>query len=194
MTGGEAVLGPVLLDITVSLDGYVAGPGDEVGRLHRWVFAGGVESAGFSAELSEVLADADIGAVIAGRRTFDLASGWGGDPSIKAPWVILSHSVPEKVANGDWSSFTFVSGGVEEAVAAARDLAGGRTVYVMGGADIARQCLDAGLLDELRLHVVPVLLGAGIRLFERLEDRTELELVSAVEASETLRVRYRVVR
>lgn len=186
-------MGPVLLDITVSLDGFVSGPGDEVGRLHRWVFAGGDESAGFSDEVRTVQAEADIGAVIAGRRTFDLASGWGGEPAIKAPWVILTHEVPEK-AETDWPAFVFVTGGIEQAVSAARELAGDRTVYVMGGADMARQCVDAGLLDEIQLHVVPVLLGTGTRLFDYLVDSTELELVSAVETPETLRVRYRVVR
>jgi dihydrofolate reductase len=187
-------VGPVLLDMTVSLDGYVSGPGDEVGRLHRWVFAGGDESAGFSDENRKVQKDADIGAVIAGRRTFDLASGWGGRPPIDVPWVVPSHDVPEKGSGGDWSAFVFVSGGIEEAVATGRELAGGRTVYVMGGADIARQCVDAGLLDEIQLHVVPVLLGSGIRLFDYLVDSTELELVSAIQTPETLRVRYRVVR
>jgi dihydrofolate reductase len=186
-------VGPVLLDITVSLDGFVSGPGDEVGRLHRWVFAGGDESAGFSDEVRKEQKDADIGAVIAGRRTFDLASGWGGEPAIKAPWVILTHEVPEK-ADDDWSAFVFVTGGIEEAVATARELAGGRTVYVMGGADMARQCVDAGLLDEIQLHIVPVLLGSGTRLFDYLVDSTELELVASTETPETLRVRYRVLR
>lgn len=194
MTGDGAALGPVMLDITVSLDGYVSGPGDEVGRLHRWVFAGGDESAGFSSEVEQDLREADIGAVIAGRRTYDLASAWGGKPSIDVPWVILSHDVPQKVADGEWKAFTFVSGGIEEAVATGHSLAEGRTVYVMGGAEIARECADAGLLDVIQLHVVPVLLGTGIRLFEHLADSTELELESSAEIGETLRLRYRVTK
>jgi dihydrofolate reductase len=147
-------------------------------------------SAGFSADVEKVLEDADIGAVIAGRRTYDLASGWNGDPSVKVPWIIVSHDVPKKAAD----VFTFVSGGIEEAVTTAHGMADGRTVYVMGGAEIARECADAGLLDLIQLHVVPVLLGKGIRLFEHLENSTELELVSSVETSETLQVRYRVTK
>jgi dihydrofolate reductase len=185
----------VLLDITVSLDGYVADADDSVDRLHRWVFAGqGTADPNFRPEVLQVIEDADVGVVIAGRRTFDLADGWAGEPGVDAPYVVLSHDVPEKVASGEWSRFTFVSGGVEEAVATGRKIAGDRTVYVMGGADIARQCVDAGLLDEIQLHVVPVLLGSGVRLFEHLEGRTELELVSLVEGAQTVRTRYRVVR
>lgn len=183
-----------MLDISVSLDGYVAGPGDEVGRLHRWVFTGGDESAGFSSALEDNIRDADIGAVVAGRRTYDLASGWGGTPSIDVPWVILSHDVPQEVADGEWKAFTFVSGGIEEAVEAAHGLAHGRTVYVMGGAEIARASADAGLLDIIQLHVAPVLLGKGIRLFDHLSDSTELDLESADEVGETLRLRYRVAK
>lgn len=194
MTSAGSGRGPVLLDISVSLDGYVAGPGDEVGRLHRWVFTDGDESAGFSAALEDNIRDADIGAVVAGRRTYDLASGWGGTPSIDVPWVILSHDVPQKVADGEWKAFTFVSGGIEEAVATGHGLAEGRTVYVMGGAEIARACADAGLLDIIQLHVAPVLLGKGIRLFEHLSDSTELELESSTEIGETLRLRYRVAK
>ncbi|MFI7677438.1 dihydrofolate reductase family protein [Actinophytocola sp. NPDC049390] len=186
-------MGTVLLDMSVSLDGFVAGPEDDVARLHRWVFTGaGTENMRFSDELLEVLDDIDAGAVVAGRRTFDLASGWGGNPAIKVPHVIVSHDVPDEVASGVWTSFV-VESGVEAAVARARDLAGGRTVYVLGGADMAQQCLNAGLLDELQLHVVPVLLGKGIRLFEHLEAQTELRLVSAVPGAETVRLRYEVV-
>jgi dihydrofolate reductase len=185
----------VLLDMSVSLDGFVAGPGDDVARLHRWVFTGaGTENMRFSDELLEVLDEIDAGAVVAGRRTFDLASGWGGNPAIEVPHVIVSHDVPDKVASGEWTSFVVESGGIEAAVAQARKLAGGRTVYVLGGADIAQQCLNAGLLDELQLHVVPVLLGKGVRLFEHLDTRTELRLVSTVTGTETVRMRYHVAR
>ncbi|WP_329044098.1 dihydrofolate reductase family protein [Amycolatopsis sp. NBC_01488] len=191
---GNKILGTVLLDMSVSLDGFVAGPGDDVERLHRWVFTGaGTENMRFSDELHEVLAEVDAGAVLAGRRTFDLASGWGGDPAMKVPHVILSHDVPDEVASGKWTSFVFESG-IEAAVARARKLAGGRAVYVLGGAGLAQQCLNAGLLDELQMHVVPVLLGKGIRLFDHLDARTELRLISAATGTETVRMRYQVVK
>jgi dihydrofolate reductase len=191
---GKGILDTVLLDISVSLDGFVAGPGHEVERLHRWVFTGaGTENMRFSDELLEVLAEVDAGAVLAGRRTFDLASGWGGDPAMKVPHVILSRDVPDETTSGQWSSFVFEPT-IEAAVARARKLAGGRTVYMLGGAGIAQQCLNAGLLDELQLHVVPVLLGKGIRLFDHLDAQTELRLVSTVPGTDTVRMRYQVIR
>jgi dihydrofolate reductase len=188
--------GTVLLDISVSLDGFVADADDDVERLHRWAIRDlGTERQRFSEELLEVFDSADAGAVVAGRRTYDLASGWAGKPAMAVPYVILSHSVPDEVTSGEWTNFVFVSGGVEAAVATARELAGDRGVYVMGGADIARQCLDAGLLDEVQLHVSPVLLGSGVRLFDHLGGRTELALVATgVESPDTVRLRYRVVR
>lgn len=189
------VLGIVLLDISVSLDGFVATSDDDVERLHRWALIDAfTENMRFSDDLLEVIEDADAGAVISGRRTFDLASGWAGKPTMDVPYVILSHKpAPEEVTSGEWASFVFVSAGIEAAVAEARKLAEGRTVYVMGGADIAQQCIKAGLLDELQLHVVPVLLGSGVRLFDHL-DRTELEHVSTVVCTETVRTRYRVLK
>lgn len=190
----DGALGPVMLDITVSLDGYIARPDNDVSRLHRWVFEGGDPSAGFSPEVEKVLKDADIGAVIAGRNTYDAAGAWGGDPFPKAPYVILSHDVPKEVADGEWKAFTFVSGGIQEAVSTAHGLANGRTVYVMGGGEVASECVDAGLLDLIQLHVVPVLLGEGIRLFDHLAGSTELELVETAENPQTLRVRYRVTK
>jgi dihydrofolate reductase len=179
--------GIVLLDISVSLDGFVAGPGDDVGRLHEWAL---VDNQHFSDEVHEVFAEAGAGAVITGRRTFDLASGWGGKPALPVPYVVVSHEPPPP---GDWSSFVFVTG-IEAAVARAHELAGGRNVYVMGGAATARQCLSAGLLDEIQLHVSPVLFGDGIRLFDHLGGRVELELVKVFESVRTVRMRYRVVR
>lgn len=189
------VLGIVLLDISVSLDGFVARPDDDVERLHRWALVDAfTPTMRFSDELIEVIEEADAGAVIAGRRTFDLASGWAGKPAMDVPYVILSHRpAPEEVTSGEWTKFVFVSGGIEAAVDQARKFAEGRTVYVMGGAEIAQQCIKAGLLDELQLHVVPVLLGSGVRLFDHL-DYTELEHVSTVTCAETVRTRYRVVK
>lgn len=189
------ILGNVVVDITVSLDGFIATPDDDVTRLHRWAFAGADTSGeSYSDEVRELFESDEYGAVIAGRRTFDLSGAWGGNPPIPVPYVILSHDVPEKVASGEWSRFVFVSDGIEATVAEAQKLADGRAVSVMGGADIIQQCLNAGLVDEMRLHVVPVLLGSGIRLFDHLSGARELELSYAKKGPETFRMCYRVLK
>jgi len=188
-------LGNVVVDITVSLDGFIATPDDDVTRLHRWAFAGGDgEGEGYSDEVRELFESNEFGAVLAGRRTFDCSGAWGGNPPIQVPYVILSHNVPEKVESGEWTRFVFVSDGIEAAVAEAQKLAGDRVVSVMGGADIIQQCLNAGLVDEVRLHVVPVLLGSGIRLFDNLEDQHELELTHTKQGPETTRMHFRVLK
>ncbi|MEU9888523.1 dihydrofolate reductase family protein [Sphaerisporangium sp. NPDC051011] len=153
-------MGTVVLDITMSLDGFVATPDHDTERLHAWVFSD-AEQAVFGPEVRELMETSWTGAVVAGRRTYEVAGGWGGDPPVPVPYFVVSHDVPDDAG----PRFTFVTDGVRGAVEKARAAAGGGGVYVMGGPDIARQCLDEGLLDEIRIHLVPVLLGEGIRLF-----------------------------
>lgn len=183
-------MGNVVVDITVSVDGFIATSDGDVTRLHRWAFT----DEGYTEEVLELFNEDEFGAVVAGRGTYDASGAWGGDPPFRAPYVILSHDVPEKVASGEWTRFVFVSDGIEAAVAEAQKIAGDRAVGVMGGADIIQQSLNAGLVDEVRLHVVPVFLGSGIRLFERLDSQWELELIRTSKGPETTRMYFRVVK
>ena len=195
----------VLAGITTSVDGCVAGPDDgpEKGlgeggeRLHHWVFGGpwtyDEEPRGEArGEDAAWLADAfsRIGAVVAGRWTYEASGHWGGENPWKVPLFIVTHR-PEEEPEG--AGFTFVSG-VQEAVDQARQAAGERDVHVMGGADVIRQSLEAGLVDELTIIVAPVILGGGKRLFEGFEQTVELEHVGVRQSPFATFIEYRVVR
>ena len=199
----------VELDITMSLDGFVAGPDDgpEHGlgrrggeRLHNWLFTGDTEggegffktSGGSTGILEEFLTTA--GAFLVGRRMFDVAQGWGGSPPLKVPTFVVTHRVPEEFA-GEASGFTFVTDGIENAVERAKAAAGERKVSIGGGANIAQQCIRAGLVDVIQIHLAPLLLGDGVRLFGDVgTDAIELEQIRVVEAPGIAHVRYRVVK
>lgn len=181
-----------VLYMSMSLDGFIAGPDDSVDnplglggeRLHDWL------SAGESAELVDEMLSS--GAVLAGRRTYDLARGWGGSHH-GAPVFVITHRAPATAPVGE-SSFTFVTDGVESAVKQAKAAAGDRDV-MLHGASVARQCLSAGLLDEIQLHLVPVLLGEGRPLFDQLaRQRVELELRAVRQRAGATHLRYRVVK
>lgn len=169
----------VLLEMTMSLDGYIAGPdvGPELpmGRggeaLHDWMFAGRS-----SAELEDFQNDhfSNIGALISGRRMADLGIGpWGDEPVYHAPVFVVTHRPAETIVKRGGTSYNFVTEGIDVALERAREAAGPQDVLVNGGADIARQYLGAGAVQELRLHVAPMLLGGGTRLFD---DETSLHL------------------
>jgi dihydrofolate reductase len=167
-------VGKVLAEMSMSLDGYVAGPDDQVGALHGWYLSGEVEtpagSGGFAFRTSpasaRVLRDAlaHTGAVITGRRNFDIAGGWGGNHPLGVPVFVVTHSTPDGWPR-DNAPFTFLAG-VEEAVTAARAAAGEKAV-VIASPNIAQQALQLGLLDEIAVSLVPVLLGDGIPFFAR---------------------------
>jgi dihydrofolate reductase len=190
----------VVADITMSVDGFVTGPDDAPGRglgergecLHNWVMGGPWHYDDEGRRFSPLAADAavlaetigSIGAGIIGRRMFDVTGGWGGSPpgGPDARYFVLTHSVPQDWAGRD-SPFTFVTDGIASALEQARAAAGGKDVGIGGGANVIQQFLAAGLVDELRLHLAPVLLGAGKRLFGQLGDRTiELERTRTVES------------
>jgi dihydrofolate reductase len=208
----------VKCQISISLDGYVAGPnqsaenpiGEGGMRLHQWAFAtqSWSERHGFGGGErnldSEVVDDTvqGIGAYIMGRRMFGLGDGpwdldwngwWGEDPPFHAPVFVLTHHPREPLSMQGGTSFTFVTEGIEAALAQARAAAGDRDVSIAGGASAIRQYLAAGLLDELYLHVVPVLLGAGERLLENVGD-PQLEPIEVVASPAVTHVKYRVVR
>lgn len=167
-------MGKVLAEMSMSLDGYVAGPGDRVDALHGWYVSGDVETPSGSGEFAfrtsapsaQILRDAlsGSGALITGRRNFDIAGGWGGHHPLGVPVFVVTHSVPDGWPRED-APFTFVNG-VEEAVAAAQAAAGEKSV-VIASPNIAQQALHLGLLDEIAISLVPVLLGDGIPFFAR---------------------------
>ncbi|HXM58945.1 MAG TPA: dihydrofolate reductase family protein [Candidatus Dormibacteraeota bacterium] len=208
----------VIVALSMSLDGYIAGANDgaeqplgEGGmRLFDWYFEGDTpirryEEAGArgvpvppfrlsrpSAEVFEELAESG-GAAVTGRRTYDIAGAWGGNgPLPGIPTFVVTHHVPDRVPRGE-SVYTFVTDGVESAVAQARAVAGDGYVSLMGSA-VPRECLRLGLLDEIQIHLVPVLLGGGVRLFDHLGGSVQLELVRVVDAPGVTHLRYRVVR
>ena len=192
-------MGKVILDISMSLDGFVARPDDDPGPIHGWLFNGDTvdpesnlfKTAGASTQvLNEDLKTA--GAMVVGRRTYDLTGGWGGNqPLSDAPVFVVTHAPPETVPAGH-TSFTFVEG-VAAAVEQARHAAGDKDVSIVGGATVARQCLVAGLLDEMQIHLTPVLLGRGVRLIDDLGGH-EISLVQTrvLEAPGVTHLRYRV--
>lgn len=200
----------VVIDMSVSLDGCVAGPGDGApqaplgGRggqhLLDWLFGGDTpfEDSMFrpSGLNRQVVAEmfARAGAMLTGRRTYEIAHGWNGTRPVNAiPVVVLTHVPPAHPPQGR-SQLVFVSEGIESAVARARTLAGDRDVGI-GGASVAQQALRAGLVDELYLHVAPILLGEGVRLFERLGSREiHLRRLSTLEAPHATHFRYQVLR
>jgi dihydrofolate reductase len=210
------------LDISMSLDGFVAGPNRTVERplgeggegLHEWVIelASWRESHGLSGGTRNTAADellkeslAATGAVLMGRRMFSggegswesdpVAGGWWGDnPPFGVPVFVLTHHPRETLTKGD-TSFTFVTDGIEAALDQARAAAGDRNVALAGGASVAQQYLRAGLLDEIQIHVVPLLLRDGVRLFDdRDAEQAQLELTRVVDSPAVTHLRYRVVK
>jgi dihydrofolate reductase len=196
LCGEEALMGSTVLFMSMSLDGFIAGPDDDhsqpIGaggeRLFDWS-----SSEPFAEESARMHAEYDAtGAVLAGRRTYDLVDGWGGDHH-GVPVVIVTHAAPAKVPEGR-SSFTFVTEGISRAVALAKEAAGDKDVLVHG-AEVGQQLLRAGLLDEIQLHLMPVLLGKGRRLFDRLgADHIELEIIRVIDTPVATHLRYRVRR
>jgi dihydrofolate reductase len=206
--------------ISVSLDGYVAGPGQseenplgEGGeQLHDWAVElkawrephgreGGEENAS-----SEVVREqqAGIGAEIMGRGKFGPPGGgdwgddpwmgwWGEDPPFHQPVFVVTHHEREPLTLGD-TTFNFVTDGIESALARAREAASGKDVLIGGGASIINQYLAAGIVDELEIHVVPMLLGGGARLLEDVGEDLKLEQLRAVEAPGVAHLKYRVVK
>jgi dihydrofolate reductase len=197
----------VIAGITISLDGYVTGPNDRLGaglgeggeRLHYWVFGGPWtyddgprgEPARVDREyLDEVFASG--GAWIVGRTMHDVVDGWGDDPGFGVPVFVVTHRAHETAVKGD-TTFEFVTGGIADALERACAAAAGKNVIVMGGADLLRQYLVAGLVDEFTLTIAPVLLGAGKRLFEGIS-RTDIafERTAVIDSPFATHLRFRL--
>jgi dihydrofolate reductase len=170
----------VVAIMSMSLDGYVADASDGVAEVFDWYFSGDVEvptasgTSGMTFRASEPSADhlrgltAEVGAMLTGRRTFDRADGWGGRHPWDIPAFVVTHEVPDGWPRPG-STVEFVTNGIESAVARAKSAAGPRSVGVHGAQTI-QQCLNAGLLDEIHIDLASVLLGAGVQLFDHLEN------------------------
>jgi dihydrofolate reductase len=196
-------MGTVIASFSMSLDGFIADQADGVGPLFDWYENGEIDvawpgnsmvshttpaSAGY---LHEMIAEA--GALVVGRRIFDVTSGWDGHHPCGVPVFVVSHSVPDGWPRDD-APFTFVHDGVESAVAQAQQVAGDKTVGV-AGPNVAQQCLEAGLLDEAWIELVPVLLGRGIRFFDDVKGTPiMLENPTVIEGDRVTHLRYRVSR
>lgn len=207
--------------ISISLDGFVAGPnqseenplGEGGERLHEWVVPLAAWRQSHGQEGGEVNESAriveesreNLGAGVMGRNMFGPVGGgpwddeqwtgwWGEDPPYHYPVFILTHYPRDPVQMGGGTTFYFVTDGIESALEQARDAAGGKDVMLWGGAQVVNQYLAAGLLNELELHVVPVLLGDGARLFDNVgAAKVELQQVRAVEAPGVTHLKYAVV-
>jgi dihydrofolate reductase len=190
-------MGSVIYDKSMSLDGFMAGAnvrleaglGDDGERLHDWAFQ---DEAGKELIEHEV---AQLGAVICGRRTYDMSiQYWGADGPTgpaRVPLFVLSHGVPDDVPEG--GVYTFVDD-AETALERAREAAGDKNISLMGG-EVGRQYLRAGVVDEISVHLVPVLFGSGTRMFEDVvDDHVTLELVDVTRSPHAAHLRYRVVR
>ena len=216
-------MGKLTVDISMSLDGFVAGPnqtlehplGEGGERLHEWAFA----VASFRQQHGlldgetnvddEVAAETlrNTGATVMGRRMFSGGAGpweddpnadgwWGDDPPFHHPVFILTHHARAPVTKQGGTTFVFVTDGIQAALEQARAAAGDKDVAVGGGADVVQQYLRAGLLDELQVHVVPVLLGGGVRLFDQLgAGPVEMQHTRTIESpTGVTHLRYRVVK
>jgi dihydrofolate reductase len=207
-------MGKVTIDISVSLDGFIAGPGagreEPLGRggdeLHQWGFATkgwrephGLEGgeAGPDSEILERMF-ANVGAFVMGRRMFGGEDGpwgdepwegwWGDDPPFRTPVYVLTNYEREPLVKND-TTFHFVTDGVESALDQAKAAAGDKNVSIGGGADVIQQCLRAGAVDELQVHLIPLFLGGGTRLWDDLPPR-KLKRLEVVDSPSVTHIRY----
>jgi dihydrofolate reductase len=204
--------------ISISADGFIAGPnqseadplGEDGEQLHEWVFKLAAWREPHGREGGEVNASTpvveeafdNVGAILMGRNMFGGGPGpwgadpwqgwWGEDPPFHTPVFVLTHHEREPLEKQGGTTFIFVTDGIESALEQAKRAAGGKDVSLGGGADVAQQYLAAGLIDELDLNVVPVLLGAGTRLFDNLGAGVGLEQLRAIEAPGVTHIKYRV--
>ena len=193
----------VAAGITTSLDGYITGPNDGPGRglgeggerLHYWVFGGpwsyDKEPTGEATGVDKEFLDEGIarcGAIVGGRNTYEAADRWGSQNPFGVPFFIVTHR-PEDAPRD--AGFTFVSG-VDEAVARAREVADGKDVFVMGGADVIRQALRSRYVEELSISIAPLVLGRGKRLFDGFDEELTLEPTRVLQSPFATHITYRV--
>jgi dihydrofolate reductase len=215
-------MGKLTLDISMSLDGFIAGPnqtleqplGEGGDRLHEWAYAAaswrerhgasGGETDGDSEVIDESLRN--TGATVMGRRMYSGGHGeweedpnadgwWGENPPFRHPVFVLTRHAREPVTKEGGTTFTFVTDGIEPALEQARAVAGDKNVAIGGGANVVQQYLNSGLLDELQIHLAPVLLADGVRLFDNLATgQLGLECTRVIESPTVTHLKYRVVK
>jgi len=196
----EALLAKVIFDISMSLDGFMTATnvrpeeplGDGGQRLHEWAFDEDERNRQLLAEAANF-----EGAVIAGRRTYDLSVAWWGADGpagpARVPVFVLTHAEPEEVPEG--GVYTFVTDGIQSALERAKAAAGEEDISVMGGAEIGQQYIRAGLIEEIAIHLVPVLFGSDTRMFEHLgSEHIRLEPMEVIEATAATHLRFRVLK
>ncbi len=190
----------VYAEQSMSLDGFTTGPnvrvgngmGDDGDRLHDWRFDAKTET---DAKVFDEFR-ASTGAVIIGKRMFDVGfEPWGDPPPFRMPVFIVTHEKREPLPMQGGTTYTFVTDGIEAALELARAAAGDNNVGIWGGANIIRQYLKAGLLDEMQIHLIPILFGDGIQLFEGLDpEGIELRKVSSIDTPGATHFRFEVVK
>jgi dihydrofolate reductase len=196
-------MGKVVVSLTMSLDGFIANRDDSVDPIFDWYDAGDVEikwpgndmvsrvAPPSAAYLHDVLASA--GALVVGRRVFDITNGWGGSHPVGVPVFVVTHTMPSGWPRAD-APFTFVHDGVETAIRLAQEVAGEKDI-AMSGPNVAQQALNAGLLDEIRVEIAPVLLGTGIRFFDGIDKAPVLlDDPVVIESTRVTHLIYRVRR
>ena len=194
-------MGKVTTGFSTSVDGFIAGPGDDVTRVFQWYGAGDTDyhfPGGMTVKVSAVSARvlharvSAAGALVTGRRQFDNTHGWGGRHPADVPVFVVTHHPPPDWVSKEGTPFTFVTEGVEAAIAQAQLVAGEKDVIV-DGANIVQQAIRAGLVDEIGLDLIPILLGQGVRYFDHLGPHPiALEQVELIEAPGVTHMRFRV--
>jgi dihydrofolate reductase len=205
-------MGIVTAHMSMSVDGYVAGPNAGAGNplgdggvlIQQWMFdlasfreiqglSGGQTNAD-DEELRQRFAP--TGAVVLGRRMFDEGEGpWGDNPPFRMPVFVLTHEDRDTLVKEGGTTFTFVTNGIESALEQAKAAAGDKNVNIAGGADTVQQFIRAGLLDELEIHLAPLLFGEGIRLFDKMgPEHIELENMRVVSSPKVTHLRFRVAK
>lgn len=186
----------VVLEITMSLDGLVAGAniseaqpmGKNGESLHEWMFSGQSDDAEFLREMSN-----STGAVILGNTTYRTAisDAWGGRNPFDAPAIVVCGAPPSETVEG----FSYITGGIREALDKAKAISGGKNIWIMGGGSVAQQFLKEDLVDEIKLHITPILLGTGTKLFGENEmDLIRLDKVRVAETHNAVHMHFNVIR
>src|SRR5919106_701326 len=195
----EELMSKVTSDISMSLDGFITDPkasvgtpleGNDPGRLHDWRFDAKTETD--AAIVDEIYAS--TGAVVLGKGVFDVGfEPWGDRPPFRMPVFVVTQEEREPLPMQGGTTYTFVTDGIKAALELARAAAGDKNVGIWGGANIVRQYLKAGLLDEMQIHLIPLLLGGGVRLFEDLDpEGIELRRTSSIETPGATHFRFEV--
>ena len=195
-------MGKVSVGFTMSLDGFIATSDDDITPLFKWYFGGDVTIPVPDSEMVFKVAPPSVkiieemlsryGAIVTGRRDFEVSRAWGGKSPLSVPVFIVTHSVPQEWDKPEFP-FTFVTDGVESALEQARKAAGDKDVAI-GGTSITQQLLNLGLIDEIHIDLAPILLGDGIRLFDHLDRSIELVSTRVIESTDVTHLTFRVVK